>query len=249
LLVDDMLDEDPRGVYHMLGQAATANLAFASQAAAFRVIEQAPVDAGRRAAAYASLARMALTTAFGQNLDAQNLREEEGYWRVVETKTAPCFSVAAEVGGLLGGATNEVAGNLRRFGLLYGEAMQIYDDLADAFSSPAGPDWILGRNNLAILYARTADHADRARFEALLPCAASDPQALADAHEILLRSGAVSFGAYHVIRRRQAAREILDATPLADPAPLLGWLELQGEPLVKLLERVGAEVPPQLGEI
>ena len=38
MLVDDMLDKDPRGMYHQLGQAVTANLAFAFQSAAFCVI-------------------------------------------------------------------------------------------------------------------------------------------------------------------------------------------------------------------
>jgi geranylgeranyl diphosphate synthase type I len=246
LLVDDMLDEDPRGVYLQLGQAATANLAFAFQAAAFRVIEQAPVDAERRTAVYASLAQMALTTAFGQKLDAQNLQGEENYWTTVRAKTAPCFGVALQVGALLGQASPEIADRLRDFGLLFGEVIQIYDDLKDALQAPAGPDWIQGRNNLAILYAVTAEHPERARFEALLP-QVDDPQVLETARQILIRCGAGSYCAYQVIQRHQVARQLLDSTPLADPTPLVDLLARQRKPLVTLLEKAGAEVPAELG--
>ena len=248
VLVDDMLDEDPKGAHLQLGQAATANLAFAFQAAAFRVIEQAPVNAERRAGVYASLAQTALTTAFGQNLDVQNLGGEENYWKIVQAKSTPCFSAAFYMGALLGQASLEVAGRLHDFGVLTGEVIQIWDDLSDALQSPASPDWIQGRNNLAILYALTADHPDRARFRALLP-QIDDPQALQAAQHILIRCGAASYCAYQVVQRYQAARQLLDSTPLADPAPLFDLLAGQREPLVALLKNVGAEIPLELGVV
>jgi geranylgeranyl pyrophosphate synthase len=245
LLVDDMLDEDPRGTYLRFGHAATANLALAFQAAAFRVIKDSPTEAERRAAVYASLAEIALTTAFGQNLDVQNLKGEESYWQIVRAKTAPCFGAAFYIGALLGSASVEVAERLRDFGLLFGQVIQVYDDLVDALQSPAGPDWTQGRNNLAILYALTAEHPERARFEALLS-QVGDPQALEAAQQILIHCGAASYCAYHVIQRYRAARQLLDRTPLADPAPLLDLLTRQREPLVTLLEDAGVQIPPEL---
>ena len=113
LLVDDMLDEDPRGAHFQLGQAATSNLAFAFQAAAFRALADAPVEATIRAAASASLAQMALTSAYGQHLDVQNLSGEGNYWKVVEAKSAACFGAALHIGALLGGASPEAAARLR----------------------------------------------------------------------------------------------------------------------------------------
>jgi len=56
ILVDDMLDEDPRGEYLRSGSGPTANLALAFQATAFRVIEQAAIVAEQHAAIAASLA-------------------------------------------------------------------------------------------------------------------------------------------------------------------------------------------------
>jgi geranylgeranyl pyrophosphate synthase len=248
VLVDDMLDEDPRGVHLQFGQAAVANMAFALQAAAFRLIEEAPVDAGRRFAVCASLAQAALTSAFGQSLDVQNLSGEETYWRIVRTKSAPLFGMAFHIGALLGRASPEVAGKLHDFGFLTGEVIQIYDDLVDALDSPAGPDWTQGRNNLPILYALTADHPEHSQFMALLP-QISDPQALAAAQQILIRCGAASYCAYQVIERFRSARQLLDSTPLADPAPTRDLLARQVKPLVTLLESMGAVVPAEFGVV
>jgi geranylgeranyl pyrophosphate synthase len=248
VLVDDMLDEDPQGAHVELGQATTANLAFAFQAAAFCLIDQIPVEPERRATVSASLAHMALTSAFGQNLDAQNLSGEENYWKTVQAKSAACFGAALHIGAVVGQASPEVAERLREFGFLTGEVIQIYDDLADALQTPANPDWKQGRNNLPILYAMTADHPDRARFEALLS-QIDDPQTLEAAQHILIRCGAVSYCAYHVVERYGTALKLLDNTPLADPAPMLDLVARQKKPLVTLLENVGAEVPPELGAV
>lgn len=246
VLVDDMLDEDPRGVHLLLGHAATANMAFALQAAAFRILGEMKIAAELRIAASSSLARMALTSAFGQDLDAQNLAGEENYWRIVQAKSATCFGTAFHIGALLGRASPEIAGRLHDLGFLVGEVIQIYDDLSDALQSPASPDWKQSRNNLPILYALTADHPDRARFKRLLT-RIEDSRALEAAQQILIRCGAVSYCAYHIVNRYRAARELLDGLSLADPAPLHQLLALQAQPLVALLEEAGAEIPPELG--
>lgn len=246
MLVDDMLDEDPRGAHVRLGDATASNLAFAFQAAAFRVLEQASVEVERRAAVSASLARMALTSAFGQNLDAQNLRGEESYWQVVRAKSAPFFGTSLYIGALLGQGTFETAEKLCDFGLLLGEIIQIYDDLVDSLQSPAGPDWKQGRNNLAILYALTADHSERAQLESLRT-QIDDSRALEAAQQILIRCGAISYCVYHIIKRYQAAKQLLDSMSLADPRPLRDLIAKQGEPLAALLKSVGSEIPSELG--
>jgi geranylgeranyl pyrophosphate synthase len=247
VLVDDMLDNDPRGAYNRLGSAVASNLAFAFQAAAFRLIEQAPVEAERHAAVYASLAQMALACSFGQDLDARNLGGEESYWRVVKTKSSPFFGTSLYIGALLGRASFEVAERLRKVGLLIGEIIQVYDDLMDALQSPASPDWTQRRNNLAILYALTIDHPERTRFEALRD-QVDDSQALEAAQQILIRCGAVSYCVYHIIKRHQAARRLLDGPSLADTGPLRNLIHGQTKPLVNLLQSAGASIPPELGD-
>ncbi len=245
ILVDDMLDDDPRGAHLRLGPGPAANLALALQAAAFRLVEQAPVSVERRAAVVASLAGMALTTALGQQWDAQNLAGEENYWKVVRAKSTPFYAAALHVGALLGGAEAGVAGGLRDFGALIGEVIQIQDDLLDAFQTPANPDWKQGRNNLLLLYALTAQHPARPRFLELLS-RIDDPSALQEAQQVLIGCGAVSYAAYQLIQRYHAARQRLDALPLANPTPMQVLLDRQTQPLASLLKTIGVDVPEEL---
>jgi geranylgeranyl pyrophosphate synthase len=245
ILADDMLDQDPRGQHHRMGGGRAANLALAFQAAAFALIGRAPLAADRRAAALAALAQAALVTAAGQELDVRNLTGEENYWRVVRAKSTPFYGLALQLGALAAGADAAVVQGLFDLGIVFGEIIQLYDDLVDAFETPANPDWGEGRNNLAILYAGTADHPQRDRFLRLRP-AAADPQILEDAQRILIECGAVSFCAYQIVRRQRAGRERLERLALADPAPLREMLDRQAQPLAAWLAGLGVSLPSAL---
>ena len=247
-LVDDILDDDPRGAHLKYGNGATANIAQALQAIAFHLIAALPVAAERRSAVIDSLAQMAFGTAFGQSLDVQNLQGEENYWKVVRAKSTPFYGAGLQIGALLGQASPELAAGIYEFGALNGEIIQIYDDLTDALRSPANPDWKRTNNNLAILYALTAQHPERADFLGLLP-QVDRPESLRQAQAILVHSGALSYCVYHVIRRYQAARRILDSLPLVDPAPLQTVLARQIKPVLTLLNQVGAAIPPELSDV
>jgi len=245
ILVDDILDQDPRGAYREIGEGAAANLALAFQAAAFRCIERAPVEAERRTLLLETLAETVFRTAFGQHLDARPWGDEAEYWRVLRTKSTPLYGAAFYFGALLAGAAPAVAERLRQLGVLMGEVVQLYDDLMDVFREAALPDWKRKWNNLAILYALTAEHAERDRFRALLD-RIDDPAALREAQAVLVRSGALSYCAYHLVRRQQAARELLKQIPLADTEPLTDVFIHQVEPLVHLFRTLGVEAPWQL---
>jgi geranylgeranyl pyrophosphate synthase len=245
LLVDDMLDEDPRGVHLQLGDAITANISFAFQAVAFRLISETPVDAERRAAVMASFAQMALTMAYGQELDSQNLSGEENYWKVTHAKSSSYFGTAMHAGAIMGSAGPEVAKRLQNLGALTGDVIQIHDDIKDALETPANPDWKQMRNNLLFLYAQTADHPDRERFLALRS-RVDDPEALREAQQILIRCGAVSYGMYHICQRYTASIKILEGTQLADPLPLKEVILKYIIPLVEILKGLGAAIPPEL---
>ena len=245
ILVDDILDDDPRGEHLRSGTGPVANLALAYQALAFRLVGRMEVSEELRVAISASLAWLALTTALGQHWDAQNLKGEENYWKVVRTKSTPFYGSALHVGALLGGASPEVADRLKDLGMIIGEIIQLHDDLLDAFQVPANPDWRQGRCNLLILYARAADHPSRVRFEELLG-RIDDPDDLQEAQQILIKCGAVSYCAYHLISRHREARDVLESVRLADPDPLADLLARQTQPLVNLLRASGAELPDEL---
>jgi len=245
VLVDDMLDDDPRGEYHRIGYGPTANLALAWQAAAFALIKGAPVDAERRAGLAGWLAHISLGTAIGQYRDAHNAGDEAAYWQVLRGKSAPFYGAALAIGALMGGADDKLIESMNELGILIGETAQIYDDLGDALRTPARPDWQHGRNNLPILYALTANYPERARFEACLG-QIDNPDSLHVAQQILVSCGAVSYCAFHATQRYRAAQQLLAGLPLANPAPLVEALTRQSKPLVALFRAAGASLPAEL---
>jgi geranylgeranyl diphosphate synthase type I len=246
ILIDDLLDDDPRGEYRVIGAGAAANLAAAFQAAALDILGEdgQAGDPATRLAAWRSLNRMLLTTALGQRLDSQNPADEASYWTLVETKSAPFYGAAFQLGALAAGASAERAERFAQLGRLYGAMIQIHDDLNDAMAVPAKPDWTQGRACLPILFAQNVDHPQRERFKELRRALqrAPDAKALAEAQAILIRCGAISYGLHELLRRHQYARALL--APLG-VEPRAG-LEPLFEDLVQPVRRVLAEIgrPP-----
>lgn len=241
ILVDDILDNDPRGEYHRMGYGPTANLALALQAAAFRLIEQASFPAEQQIHLVACLAKLTLDTSAGQAWDAENLQGEENYWKVVRAKSVPFYASALQLGGIIGNAPAEMTQSLYELGALIGEMIQIKDDLTDAFETPANADWTEGRNNLLLLYAKTAVHPQQAQFIALLP-QTDQPEALEQAQQILISCGAVSYCAYHLIERYQEAHNLLASLDLPRPARLHSIMRHYAESLTELLKLGGINV-------
>jgi geranylgeranyl pyrophosphate synthase len=244
-LVDDMLDDDPRGDYHVLGNGPTANLSLAFQAAGHLSLDEPSAPPEVRAALQASFARMSLATCFGQNLDSHEVRGEEDYWRVVGAKTPPLFAEALRMGALLGGATAETADLLARLGAALGRYVQVSDDMADALETPARADWMRRANNLPMLYAMTAGHPEREEF-VRLAANADDPEALAEAQKILFRSGAVSYCTLKLLEISREVQALLSRIALPDPGPVRKIVEVHMKPLNRLLESVGVENPSAL---
>ena len=241
-MVDDMLDEDPRGDHHFLGVGPVSNLALAFQAAGHLLLDAPEVPREIRPALQTSFAGMSLATCFGQGLDARELQSEEEYWKVVESKTPPLFSEALRMGALLGGAAAETAGQLAHLGRILGRLIQVSDDVTDALDSPARSDWKRRANNLPILYAMTAPHPEREEFLRLSACV-EDPVVLAEAQKILFRSGAVSYCTFKLIELSREAQDQFAAIRLQEPEWIARLVDLHLAPLHRLLELVGVEEP------
>ena len=90
-----------------------------------------------------------------------------------------------------------------------------------------------------------AAHLDRKLSFDLL-AKIDDLQALCAAQQILVRCGAVTYGTYHIIKRFQAAREILLKTHLVDHSRLPRIRIRQIEPLRGLLENLRIPPVPEL---
>jgi len=217
ILVDDMVDDDPRGEYHRIGSSRAANFAVAFQAAGAQALLESGASTKVRLEALNSLSQMISTTALGQDLDIQNPADENSYWQVVKNKSAPFYGCAFHLGALFGKAANSVARGLRRLGELYGEMIQIHDDLNDTMAVPATSDWLQRRKPLPILFAQPVPHPQRARFMELYQNISAE-NALQEAQEILIRCGAVSYCVDQLLRRHQAAQGILDKISLPNKA-------------------------------
>lgn len=238
ILVDDMLDEDPRGEYLLIGHGRTANLAVAFQAAGADALLQSQASTQVKLDALHSLNQMMRRTAHGQELDIQNPEDEASYWRVVENKSAPFYGCALHLGALFGAAATDTAKGLERLGELYGEMIQIHDDLNDTMAVPPNPDWLQRRKPLPILFAQTVDHPERPRFMELYQNISAG-NALQEAQEILIRCGAVSYCVDQLLRRHQAAQELLNTMPLANKGTVAPLMEAVIAPVWKLFTTLG----------
>jgi geranylgeranyl pyrophosphate synthase len=234
ILVDDMLDDDPRGEYRRVGTGAAANLACAFQAAGLAAITHYQGKTDTKIRSLESMNRMILTTSLGQAWDVSNPQDEAAYWRIVETKSSPFFGTALQIGALIGGAPDEVADLFYRVGALYGEMIQIHDDMGDTLEVPANADWTQHRSPLPILFARSVAHPDRERFLELLDNV-KDINELQEAQRILIRCGAISYCVDQLMRRHQKAENILETMTLARQDTVSTLFEEVISPVVLLL--------------
>jgi geranylgeranyl diphosphate synthase, type II len=82
------------------------------------------------------------------------------YQQMIEKKTGNLIATAAQLGGLIGGASSREGAALTRFGALLGRAFQMQDDLLDVtasekrFGKKIGGDIIEGKKTFLFLTAR-----------------------------------------------------------------------------------------------
>jgi octaprenyl-diphosphate synthase len=119
------------------------------------------------------------TVCAGEILQTQHRRDfsfsREYYFKVLEMKTAELFALSCELGACLSQTPPEVRAVLRRFGLAFGTAYQLYDDCVDLFGTEAaagkslGTDLAKGKLTLPVLLVRErAKAADLARLRDLV---------------------------------------------------------------------------------
>lgn len=86
-------------------------------------------------------------------------RTEASYLQAIEGKTAALFATACRVGGIVAELPRATIDLLTTFGLRYGMAFQIVDDVLDVVATdaqlgkPSGHDIVEGIYNLPVLYA------------------------------------------------------------------------------------------------
>jgi octaprenyl-diphosphate synthase len=119
------------------------------------------------------------TVCSGEILQTQNRRDfalsRRDYFRVLEMKTGELFGLSCELAAFLSGANEAERAGLRRFGMAFGTAYQIYDDCVDLFGVESeagkslGTDLAKGKLTLPLLTAyERASAAERLELESMV---------------------------------------------------------------------------------
>lgn len=217
-LTDDLLDAEPGGVQERVSAGEVANLSNAFQGfSVLLAVSAFPVNEYSRLAAE-TLAALAAETAHGQQLDIADALTEEAYWMAVKWKSAPFYKHAFGLGALLAkyhGAATDIQ-TVTSLGSLFGETVQVIDDLADIMATPASGDWQRS-NNLLILFAELTD--ENGRF-AKLKRRVQSGEILEEAQQHLIDVAAVAY-CQHVVRAKyEKALELMAMLKIGEKRPL-----------------------------
>lgn len=159
------------------------------------------------------------------------------YFRVIRLKTAELFALACDLGAFLADASPAQRAALKRFGIAFGTAYQVFDDCLDVFGNEVsagktlGTDFASGKVTLPLLLAhQNASPADRTRLENLLSnrrngAHTQNLRAILDQYDAGTRAQAVV--ASYLDAAREALRPIESAPGTAALAALTQYLGVQ----------------------
>ncbi|HOX57333.1 MAG TPA: polyprenyl synthetase family protein [Candidatus Paceibacterota bacterium] len=165
------------------------------------------------------------TVCSGEILQLQHRRDfrftREKYFKVLEMKTAELFALSCELSAGLSPTGIEHKMPLRRFGLAFGTAYQVYDDCVDLFGSETaagkslGTDLAKGKLTLPVLLVwERANAADRACLRVLFE--EWKPGSLKRLGELLAQYDALKASLEIVEQYLGAARQTLRALPVSN---------------------------------
>ena len=175
------------------------------------------------------------TVCSGEILQIQHRRDfhftREKYFKVLEMKTAELFALSCELSASLSRMSAEPRMALRRFGLAFGTAYQVYDDCVDMFGSEAvagkslGTDLAKGKLTLPLLLLwERADAADRARLRELVE--GWQAGSMKRLEELLAKYEALGASLEIIQQYLEQARQSLQALPASNGrSGLLGLTE------------------------
>ena len=152
---------------------------------------------------------------------ASNLSTDEAtYLQVVRGKTAALFAAAAEVGGVIAGASEAEVRALATYGDALGVSFQITDDLLDygglsaALGKNVGDDFREGKMTLPVIRAvQAADAEERAFWARVIGKGEQGPGDLEEALALMARHGALEGAHRTALEHAARAREALAALP------------------------------------
>lgn len=144
-------------------------------------------------------------------------RTEDAYFAAIEGKTASLYATACRIGGIVGELPRNQVDALTDYGLAFGMAFQLVDDVLDLVATeeelgkPAAHDLTEGVYNLPVLRALRSEVADE-----LVPLLGSPIEGAErdEARALVLRSGGIESTIAEAERFSRRAQDAL--APLAD---------------------------------
>lgn len=229
LLHDDIMDNAPmrRGkpsVYKKWNQNVAILSGDAMMIYSYMLLNQAP--AGLVPQILERFNRMAMQVCEGQqyDMDFENRDDVpiEEYMKMIELKTSVLLAASAEIGAIIGGASEEDCRKLYRFAIELGLAFQVQDDLLDSygdssFGKPIGGDIVEGKKTFLMINALSkATAQERAELRSLPGDAAvSREEKIRRVKAIYERCGVKTMAENQVKRYMARAEEILDSLSVA----------------------------------
>ncbi len=150
---------------------------------------------------------------------------------LIYRKTACLFSTCMQLGGILGGTTEEEIARLGSYGRNIGMAFQIVDDVLDLTASedvlgkPVASDLREGKATLAVIHAYEHGAADeRRKIQKVLDDRALNGISHGDILSILSRHGSLEFANSMALQYAEAARQDLRDFPENEFKRALLWI-------------------------
>lgn len=171
----------------------------------------------------------------GQTLDAVfETRDDvtvDAYLDMIDRKTGALLQACLELGGILGGTTDEQRARLRTIGRDVGRAFQIQDDVLDLtaadqrWGKPIGGDLLAGKKTYLLLRAIEQAQNGEHRWFARIPEAGGlSVEELPEALDRMVRLGVLEDAEAAVQRYSQRALDTLATLPEGKAADTLRWL-------------------------
>jgi octaprenyl-diphosphate synthase len=145
---------------------------------------------------------------------------EEEYMKIIQGKTAILMYAACKGGAVIGGGTDEEINALSKFGLNFGFAFQIADDILDytaeekAFGKTLGKDLEEGKTTLPLIYMlRDADAGEAERIREIISKDSIAEKDLSDVLEMLEKHRSIEKAtarAAELLKEGKAGLEMFD---------------------------------------
>jgi len=163
-----------------------------------------------------------------ENRDAISLDE---YLNMIGKKTGTLVTVSAEIGALIGGASQHIRGALAAYGTHIGRAFQVQDDLLDVVGDPEsfgkviGGDILEGKKTFLLVHAlRMAEGEGLSLLRRVAARRALPADAVERVRELYRTLGIIDMARRRIRRDTDEALATLEALPASGARDMLGWL-------------------------